>query len=88
VQAAFSHKRLSATLGAVIVGESVDTDFNFPTVSSNKGHATWNAGGEMRFARRTVGFVAIDNLFNNDYMEPLGYPALGRTVRVGVKATF
>jgi vitamin B12 transporter len=87
-QVAFIRNRLTATLGAVIVGESVDTDFNFPTISKNEGHTAWNAGGEFSFARKATGFITIDNLFNSDYMEPLGYPALGTTFRVGVKATF
>ena len=48
--------------GAVFVGSRVDTDFNFPTVTSNEGYATWNASGEIRFARRTAAFVTVDNL--------------------------
>jgi outer membrane cobalamin receptor len=84
----FTHARVNATVGAVFVGSRVDTDFNFPTVTSNKGYASWNASGELRFARRTAAFVTIDNLANRDYMEPLGYPALGRTVRAGIRATF
>jgi outer membrane receptor protein involved in Fe transport len=82
--------RLSVTLGGLFVGSRVDTDFHFPTniVSSNKGYATWNASGEIRFARRTAAFATIDNLANHEYMEPLGYPALGRTIRAGIRATF
>ena len=88
LQMLFSHDRVSATVGGVFVGSRVDTDFNFPTVSSNKGYATWNASGEIRFARRTTGFVTLDNLANRDYMEPLGYPGLGRTIRAGIRARF
>jgi outer membrane receptor protein involved in Fe transport len=66
----------------------VDTDFNFPTISSNDGHATWNASGEYRFVRRMAGFVTIDNLADSIYMEPIGYPSLGRTIRAGVRARF
>ena len=36
--------------GGVFVGSRVDTDFNFPTIPSNEGYATWNASGEVRFA--------------------------------------
>ena len=88
VQASFSRNRLSATLGGVFVGSRVDTDFNFPSLTSNEGYATWNASAEFRFARRTAGFVTIDNLADREYMEPLGYPALGRTLRVGVRTRF
>ena len=30
----------------------------------------------------------IENLADRQYMEPLGYPGLGRSVRAGVKTSF
>ncbi len=88
VQASYSRDRVSLSLGGVFLGSRVDTDFNFPTISSNDGYAVWNASGEVRFALRTAAFVTMDNLANRDYMEPFGYPALGRTVRVGIRTRF
>jgi vitamin B12 transporter len=88
VQVLFTHGRFSGMLGGLFVGSRVDTDFNFPTVSSNAGYATWNASGEVKLARRTGVFVTLDNLADRQYMEPFGYPALGRTIRVGVRTRF
>jgi vitamin B12 transporter len=88
VQASFTQNRFSAMVGGLFVGSRVDTDFNFPTIGSNARYATWNASGEVRFARRTAAFITIDNLADRDYMEPLGYPALGRTARVGIRTRF
>jgi vitamin B12 transporter len=88
LQFGFTAARASASLGGVFVGSRVDTDFNFPSVSSNAGYATWNASGEFRVARRTAVFITLDNLADRDYMEPFGYPALGRTVRAGIRARF
>jgi vitamin B12 transporter len=88
VNATFSRDRVAATAGAVFVGPRVDTDFNFPTITSNTGYATWNASAEVRLAGRIAGFIAIDNLANADYMEPLGYRGLGRTFRAGIRARF
>jgi outer membrane cobalamin receptor len=88
LQASYSRNRVSLALGAVFVGSRVDTDFNFPTITSNEGYAAWNASGEVRIAGRTAGFVTIDNLAGHEYMEPLGYPALGRTVRAGLRTRF
>jgi vitamin B12 transporter len=88
LQASYSRNRVSLALSAVFVGSRVDSDFNFPSISSNEGYATWNASGEARVTRRTAAFVTIDNLADHDYMEPLGYPALRRTVRAGVRARF
>ena len=88
LDAAFTRDRVSVSAGAVFVGSRVDTSFYFPTVERNEGYATWNASGELRFARGTAGFVTIDNLGDRQYMEPLGYRGLGRTVRAGIRARF
>lgn len=87
-QASYARQRVSLSAGAVFIGSRVDTDFNFPTVTSNEGYATWNASGEIRIARRTAAFITIDNLMDADYMEPLGYRGLGRAIRAGVRARF
>lgn len=88
LNASYSRARVSVAAGGVFIGARVDSDFNFPTISSNDGYATWNASGEVRVAQRTAVFVTIDNLADREYMEPLGYPGLGRTARVGVRARF
>jgi outer membrane receptor protein involved in Fe transport len=72
----------------VFVGSRVDTDFNFPSITSNEGYAIWNASGEIRVAGRTGAFITIDNLADSNYMEPLGYRGLGRTIRAGLRARF
>ena len=88
VQASYTRDRVSAALGGVFLGSRVDTDFNFPSISSNTGYAIWNASGEVRMAGRTAAFMTFENLADNDYMEPLGYRALGRTIRVGIRTAF
>jgi outer membrane cobalamin receptor len=46
----------------------------------------------MRVAYRVTrvirALLAVDNVANADYMEPLGYQALGRAARVGVRIGF
>jgi outer membrane cobalamin receptor len=88
LQASYSRSRASVALGAVFIGSRVDSDFNFPTISSNEGYATWNMSGEVRLAGRTAAFVTIDNLADRDYMEPLGYRGLGRALRAGIRTRF
>jgi vitamin B12 transporter len=88
LQATYSRSRASIAAGAVFIGSRVDSDFNFPTISSNEGYATWNVSGEVRLAGRTAAFVTIDNLADRDYMEPLGYRGLGRALRAGIRARF
>lgn len=88
VQTSYARERLSLSLTGVFVGSRVDSDFNFPTVTSNSGYATWQASGEVRLAPRASAFINIENLADRQYMEPLGYPGLGRSVRAGVKTSF
>ena len=88
LQASYARNRLSLALGGVFIGSRVDSDFNFPAITSNDGYALWNASGEVRFARRTAAFVTMDNLADRDYMEPLGYRGIGRTIRAGIRTGF
>jgi outer membrane receptor protein involved in Fe transport len=88
VEASYTRERVVLTLGGVFVGARVDTDFNFPTVMLTDGYTTWNASAEVRFGPRTGVFVTSDNLADFQYMEPLGYRGLGRTVRAGIRTRF
>ncbi len=88
LQGSFASRRVSVTVGGVFIGSRVDTDFNFPTISSNGGYAIWNASGEFRIARWSAAFVTMENLADRAYMEPLGYRGLGRTIRAGLRARF
>lgn len=88
IQGSVTHALISAGLGVVFVGERVDTDSSGLGMESNEGYALINATGELRLPRRTTAFVIIENLANEDYMDPLGYVALGRTVRVGIRTRF
>jgi len=88
INASYTHARVSVSAGGIFVGSRSDSDFNFPTITSNDRYATWNASGEVRITRRTAAFVTIDNLADYDYMEPLGYPGLGRTARIGIRTRF
>jgi vitamin B12 transporter len=88
IQASYSRDRLNLALGGVFVGSRVDSDFNFPAISANESYALWNASAEFRFSRLVSGFVTIDNLADGDYMEPLGYPGLGRSARAGIRTRF
>ena len=88
LQASYSRNRINLSVGAVFIGSRVDTDFNFPTISSNESYTTWNASGEVRLLRRTAAFVTVENLGDREYMEPLGYRGLGRALRAGIRARF
>ena len=82
--------RLSATLAGVFIGEYVDSDFSSfqPPLVENPGYTVWDMRLAYRVTRVIRALLAIDNVANADYMEPLGYQALGRAARVGVRIGF
>ncbi|HKY20585.1 MAG TPA: TonB-dependent receptor [Vicinamibacterales bacterium] len=88
IQGQFTRSRVSLALGALFVGQRVDTDSASLGIFSNEGYTTVNASADVRFARRTSGFINLENLGDFQYMEPLGYRGLGRTVRAGIRTRF
>jgi outer membrane cobalamin receptor len=79
-----------ADVSGVFVGRFVDSDFVSlePPILANQGFTTWNARVSYLVVSRLRALLAVDNLANADYMEPLGYQALGRAVRVGLRVEF
>ncbi len=79
---------LSAFLdgGARSTVSDVDPSFGtFGGVYEGPGYSVWNAGASWTFWNRLQIFGRVTNLFNRDYEEALGYPALGRAGMVGLR---
>jgi len=77
--------RLSGAVTLVAVGERADSDFQFIGLTRSEGYARVDARVRGRLARGIEGFVVAENLFDRRYEEALGYPALGRSVRAGLR---
>ena len=69
----------------VLVGARVDSDFLGLDLRRNDGYARLDARMQVALGAGAEAFAAGENVLDRDYMEVLGYPALGRTVRVGVR---
>jgi outer membrane cobalamin receptor len=82
--------RLKADVTGVFIGRYVDSDFAslVPPLVENPGHTTWDARVSWNLTPRVAATLAVDNLTDANYMEPLGYPALRRAIRAGVRAGF
>jgi outer membrane cobalamin receptor len=64
----------------------VDPSFGtFGGLFDTPGFNAWNAGGAWRLWNHLQLFGRVTNLFNRDYEESLGYPALGRSGMVGLR---
>src|SRR5262249_45206296 len=87
VDLAWTSARASIDLAGSLVGRRVDSDFSslIPAITSNSRYALWDLRVAVPVIRRVALTGAVDNLFDSDHMEPLGYPVLGRAVRVGIR---
>ena len=82
--------RVAVDVNGLFVGRFVDSDFSslVPAMVSNPGYRTWDARLAIQISRQLAGTLAIDNLTGEEFMESLGYPALGRAVRAGLRVRF
>lgn len=90
VDVAWIGRRGSIDLAGSMIGRRVDSDFSslIPPITSNDGYAVWTLRASGRITHRFALTGAVDNLTDRQYMEPLGYPALGRAVRAGLRIGF
>jgi outer membrane cobalamin receptor len=90
VEVVWSWRELTLDGVGTFVGRRVDSDFSslVPAITSNDGYARWDLRGSYRLTPVFSIIGAIDNVSDTDYMEPLGFPALGRAARAGVRVTF
>ncbi len=74
----------------LFTGRRVDSDFSSlePPLTEAAAYALWSATARYRFRASLDAILRIENLTNADYMQPLGYPAWGRTVHVGLRMGF
>jgi vitamin B12 transporter len=88
-QASFSAQaergRVSAGATLVVVGRRADSDFVGLGLTENDGYTRLDARVRVRVARGLEAFVVGENILDRQYMEVLGYPALGRSVRAGLR---
>jgi vitamin B12 transporter len=82
--------RWGAGLTLVYVGARADSDFVGLGLASdpsfrNPAYTRLDARARVRVAGALEAFAVADNLLNEQYQEALGYPALGRALRVGLR---
>jgi len=83
--ALLSFPRWSAGVTLALVGERADSDFVGLGLATNPGYARLEARLRFLLAGSLEAYLVGDNLLNAEYQEALGYPALGRAVRGGLR---
>jgi vitamin B12 transporter len=86
LNAAWRHFGL--TMGGYFSGVRTDADFLGLGLSSNAGYARLDVAAHYNFGRGITLYARAQNLFDKQYQDVLGYPALGRDARVGVRYAF
>ncbi len=77
--------RASGGLSLVLVGRRSDSDFLGLSLSGNEGYTRVDARLRVDLGRGFEVFVVGENLADRAYQEALGYPALGRSLRAGLR---
>jgi vitamin B12 transporter len=81
-------RRLNVTLGSYFTGVRTDSDFLGLGFTHNPGYARFDLSGSYRLSHGVTFYARATNLFDKPYQDALGYPALGRDFRAGVRYTF
>ncbi len=83
--ARYGGRRVSVGASLVRVGERADSDFVGIGLTTNEAYTRVDARLHARIVGGLSAYLAAENLFDQQYQEVLGYPALGRSVRVGLR---
>lgn len=84
------YRQFGVTLGGYFSGRRTDSDFQFPplNLTRNPGYARFDLATRYTINRSFSLYARATNLFDKSYQDAIGYPALGRDVRVGMNYRF
>jgi vitamin B12 transporter len=88
INAAF--RRLNVNLAGYFTGIRTDSDFLFVglNLTRNPGYSRFDLATSYNLGRGVSMYARATNLFDKSYQDALGYPALGRDVRLGMNYHF
>jgi vitamin B12 transporter len=81
-------RRFGVTVGGYFTGVRTDSDFLGLGLNHDPGYARFDIAAHYNFGRGISLYARAQNLFDKQYQDSLGYPALGRDYRVGMKYKF
>jgi outer membrane receptor protein involved in Fe transport len=83
-----SFRQFNFTIAGYFSGPRTDSDFLFLGLTRNPGYARFDVASSYNFGRGVSLYARATNLFDKRYQDAIGYPALGRDVRVGLNYRF
>jgi len=83
-------KRLNVNLAGYFTGVRTDSDFLFVglNLTRNPGYSRFDLATSYSLGRGVSIYARATNLLDKSYQDALGYPSLGRDVRVGMNYRF
>jgi vitamin B12 transporter len=81
-------RRFSFMMAGYFSGPRTDSDFLGLGLKRNPGYARFDIATSYAVSRGVSFYAHATNLFDRQYQDVIGFPALGRDVRVGVKYQF
>jgi len=83
-----AYRSFGITVGGYFSGVRTDADFLGLGLTRNPGYARFDIAAHYDFSRGISLYARAANLFDKRYQDALGYPALGRDFRLGLKYRF
>lgn len=83
-----SWRRAGFSLSGYFSGQRTDSDFLGLGLTRTPGYARFDFTTRYQIGRGVSAYVRAVNLFDKSYQDALGYPSLGREVRVGMNYHF
>jgi outer membrane cobalamin receptor len=80
--------RFGANLGTSVVGRRADSDFFGFGIDHAPGYARVDVGAWYSITSHVTGYANIENALDKQYQEVVGFPALGISVRAGLRFRF
>ena len=81
-------RRIGVTLSGYFSGMRTDSDFLGLGLTRTPGYARIDLATRYQIGRGVSAYVRVANLFDKSYQDALGYPALGRELRLGMNYRF
>jgi vitamin B12 transporter len=83
-----NYRRINFNIAGYFSGRGTDSDFLGLGITRNPGYARFDLATSYNFVRGLSFYGRVANLFDKQYQEAIGYPALGRDFRVGLNYRF
>jgi vitamin B12 transporter len=83
-----NYRRLNFNIAGYFSGRRTDSDFLGLGLTRDPGYARFDVATSYNFTRGFSFYGRVANLFDKQYQEALGYPALGRDFRLGLNYRF